>query len=112
MPRPQFTPTAEQRNLVKSLAAVGIPHEDIARKVGVRSPKTLRKYFRTELNEGATDANYSVAQSLYANAKTGNVIAQIFWLKTRAGWKETPTATALPIQPPPFIVAQDQGGRP
>ena len=25
---------------------------------------------------------------LFANAKKGNVTAQIFWLKTQAGWKE------------------------
>jgi hypothetical protein len=39
MPRPKLNPTEEQRRLVKSLAAVGIPHEDIARKIGFRSPK-------------------------------------------------------------------------
>ena len=106
MPRPQFTFTAEQRILVKSMAAVGIRHEEIARKVGIRSPKTLRKHFRRELDEGVTDANYSVAQSLYANAKKGNVAAQIFWLKTRAGWREKPTFEPAAIPPPPFIVAQ------
>jgi hypothetical protein len=30
MPRPPFTPTQEQRGIVKSMAAVGIAHEDIA----------------------------------------------------------------------------------
>jgi hypothetical protein len=29
-----------------------------------------------------------VARSLYMKALKGNVVAQIFWLKTRAGWKE------------------------
>jgi hypothetical protein len=50
MPRPPFTPTQGQRGIVKSMAAVGIAPEDIARKVGVRSPKALRKHFRHELD--------------------------------------------------------------
>jgi len=49
MPRPPFTPTPEQRTIVKSMAAMGIPQEDIALKLGLRSPKTLRKHFGGEL---------------------------------------------------------------
>ena len=32
-----------------------------------------------------------VAGFLFNSARTGNVTAQIFWLKTRARWRETPT---------------------
>ena len=32
-----------------------------------------------------------MARFLFNSAKTGNVTAQIFWLKTRARWRETPT---------------------
>ena len=46
MPRPSFKATAEQRKLVKSLAAVGLRQEQICAMVGLRSPKTLRKHFR------------------------------------------------------------------
>ena len=63
MPRPRLKPTDEQRRLVKSLAAMGTPHTDIARKIGLRSPKTLRKHFRKELEMGAMEANYRVAQT-------------------------------------------------
>ena len=45
MARPQFKPTDDQRRMVKSMAAMGIPHEQIAIKMGIRSPKTLRKHF-------------------------------------------------------------------
>jgi hypothetical protein len=31
-----------------------------------------------------------VAGFLFNSAKSGNVTAQIFWLKTRARWRETP----------------------
>jgi hypothetical protein len=34
------------------------------------------------------EANAMVSGSLFAAAKGGNVTAQIFWLKTRARWRE------------------------
>ena len=39
---------------------------------------------------GETKANAQVAGFLFNSARTGNVTAQIFWLKTRARWRETP----------------------
>jgi len=50
----------------------------------------LRKYYRDELDLGTTKANAQVAGFLFNSAKNGNVTAQIFWLKTRARWRETP----------------------
>jgi hypothetical protein len=54
-------------------------------------PKTLRKHYREELDLGESKANAQVAGFLFNAAKNGNVTAQIFWLKTRARWRETPT---------------------
>jgi hypothetical protein len=111
MPRPRLQPTNEQRRLVKSLAACGVPQVQIARKVGVRSEKTLRKHFREELDCGATEANYNVAQSLFKAAIAGDTKAAMFWLRTRAGWRDPSAFQPASIQPPPFIVSQDQGGQ-
>jgi hypothetical protein len=86
--RPPYEPTEQERLQVKTLAAVGIRHEDIAAKLGICAD-TLTKYYRKELDDGRVDANAVVARSLYEQAKTGNTAAMIFWLKTRAGWKET-----------------------
>lgn len=86
--RPPHEPTDQNRLQAKTLAAVGIRHEDIAAKLGI-SADTLTKYYRKELDDGRVDANAVVAKSLYEQAKTGNTAAMIFWLKTRAGWKET-----------------------
>ena len=69
------------------MAAYGIPETDISRVIGV-DPKTLRKHYRDELDLGETKANAQVAGFLFSAAKNGNVTAQIFWLKTRARWKE------------------------
>jgi len=111
MPRPKIQPTDEQRKLVKTLAAFGIPHEQIANKVGIRSPKSLRKYFRSELDQGAIDANGQVAKTLYEMATSGKQpLATMFWLKTRAGWRDRPAFEPTAISPPPFIVAQQQHG--
>jgi len=86
--RPPHQPTDQARLQAKTLAAVGVRHEDIAAKLGI-SADTLTKYYRQELDDGRVDANAQVAKSLYEQAKAGNTTAMIFWLKTRAGWKET-----------------------
>lgn len=89
--RPPHEPTDVTRRQVESLAGFGIPAPDIGRELGI-SDTTLRKHYRTELDSGVIKANARVAQALFQKA-TGNgpqcVTAQIFWLKTRAGWKET-----------------------
>jgi hypothetical protein len=71
------------------MAAYGIPEIDISAVLGL-DPKTLRKHYRDELDLGETKANAQVAGFLFSAAKSGNVTAQIFWLKTRARWRETP----------------------
>ena len=80
-------PTEENRKLVRTLSAVGITYEDIASKLNI-STETLAKHYRTELDDGRIDANAQIGNSLFQNAKSGNTSAQIFWLKTRAQWKE------------------------
>jgi hypothetical protein len=90
MSRKAHQPDPAQRRQVETMAAYGIPAEDISRVVGI-DPKTLRKYYRDELDLGTTKANAQVAGFLFNSARNGNVSAQIFWLKTRAQWKETPS---------------------
>ena len=54
--------------------------------------KTLRKHYRQELDHGHIKANAKVAENLYRKAigeGRESVTAAIFWLKTRARWKET-----------------------
>jgi hypothetical protein len=111
MPRPPLKPTDHQRLLVKSMAAVGIPHQQIALKIGIRSDKTLRKHFREELDLGVTEANYKVGQTLFKMATSGeHPGVTIFWAKTHLGLRERPASDKLPVPPPPFIVTADLGG--
>src|ERR1700704_3440700 len=89
MGRRAHQPDPSQRRQVEAMAAYGIPETDVSRIVGI-DPKTLRKYYREELDLGEAKANAQVAGFLFNSAKNGNVAAQIFWLKTRAKWRETP----------------------
>jgi hypothetical protein len=98
--RPAFVPTKEQRNTVAMLSGFGIPHEGICQLVKHEgepiSRETLQKYFRADLDRGVHEANTKVAGSLFKAAiDQNNVGAMIFWLKTRARWKETPQQVAF-----------------
>ena len=84
-------PLSAQRSQVEAMAGYGVPEGDIARVLDVPADY-LREHFRKELDSGQIKANTKVAENLYRKA-TGEgreaVTAAIFWLKTRAGWKET-----------------------
>ena len=91
MSRPAYKPTDKDRAVVKAMASYGIPQEDIGREIGC-SHVTLRKYYCDELELSHVRANAKVAEVLFACAidpdpRHNN--ARFFWLKTRAGWRET-----------------------
>ena len=86
--RPPHLPDATTRNKVFMLSTVGTRHEDIATVLGI-SADTLTKYYKEELDKGRIEANASVAETLFKQAKEGNTTAMIFWLKSRAKWKES-----------------------
>lgn len=75
----------------KHCPATAFPESEIAGVVAIDA-KTLRKHYRQELDHAHTKVNARVAENLFRKA-TGDgreaVTAAIFWLKTRAGWKET-----------------------
>jgi hypothetical protein len=72
------------------MVGFGIPQPEIARLINI-SDRTLRTYYRRELDTGATEANVRVAQSIYNMATKGeNVTAAIWWTKCRMGWREPP----------------------
>src|SRR5580700_2025562 len=102
MARRAFGVNAAVRDKVRHLAGVGVGQDDIAKIIGC-APKTLRKRCRDDLDRGVAEANAMVSGSLFAAAKAGNVVAQIFWLKTRAHWRER----AVPDDP---ASGSDAGG--
>lgn len=97
--RPSHQPTTKERAQVKMLAAMNIGRADMAVFLGV-SVGTIDKYFSNEIKLGQIEANAKVSASLYRAAtdpKKPNVVAAIFWLKARAGWREN---DGLPLRPP------------
>jgi hypothetical protein len=98
MARPAFVANETLREKAAHLAGVGVPQEDIAKIVGC-SAKTLRKRFPDELKRGAAEANAEIAGCLFAAAKAGNIAAMIFWMKTRARWREQPPANDRDADP-------------
>lgn len=83
-----FQPTAEQRSQVEVLAGFGLPQAQIAVLLGC-DPKTLRKHFERELEVGDAKATAKIAQTLFNKAVSGDTASLIFWMKVRAGWRET-----------------------
>ena len=91
MGRRVHKPDPAGRRQVEALAGYGIPEAEIAGVVGIDA-KTLRKHYRKELDKGHIKANSRIAESLYRKALgdgAQSVTAAIFWMKTRAHWKET-----------------------
>src|SRR3984893_2522137 len=87
MARKAFVVNDVMREKVRYLAGVGVRQDDIAKIIGC-APKTLRKRLRDELDRGVAEANATISGYLFAAAKAGNIAAIIFWLKTRANWRE------------------------
>jgi len=91
--RPSLALNANQIKEMETLAAV-LNHEQIADYFGMH-PDTLAKHKARdkEINiaykKGRAKALASIASSLLQSARSGNITAQIFYLKTQGGWKET-----------------------
>lgn len=114
MPAKAHEPTDETRAEVAALASFGVTQEDIGAYIGI-SHVTLRKHYETELNVSAIKANATVGKYLFSLA-SGQAIASgathgdckaaaMFWMKTRAGWRETdrlehsgPNGSAIPME--------------
>ena len=84
-------PSPALRSPVETMVGFGAPESGIARMIGT-DVETLREHYGEALESGLVKANTKVAENLYRKA-TGEgreaVGAAIFWLKARAGWRET-----------------------
>ena len=85
--RPAHAPTDAQRQTVQLHATVGTTQAIIADILGI-DDKTLRKHYREELDQARAKANATIGGALFNKAKGGDTSAQIFWMKTQAGWRE------------------------
>jgi hypothetical protein len=87
-PGEKHIPTDATRQTVRLHAMVGSRQETICELLDISKP-TLEKHYRKELDTAVEMANASVGGALYRKAMDGDTTAMIFWMKTRARWRET-----------------------
>jgi len=108
--KPPHAPTEATRQTVQLHTTVGTTQADIARVLDI-DEKTLRKYYRDELDLAKAKANATIGGALFNRAKSGDTSAMIFWMKTQAGWREKTdinhTSEDGSMTPRPSITAVD-----
>ena len=108
--KPPHAPTDATRQTVQLHTMVGTTQADIARVLNI-DEKTLRKYYRDELDLAKAKANATIGGALFNQAKSGDTSAMIFWMKTQAGWRERKdinhTSEDGSMSPKPAITAVD-----
>jgi len=89
MPDPTpHEPTHKTRAEVSALTSFGHTQEEIAAHLYI-CVDTLVKYYRDELDNSVVRSNAKVASKLFKKAvDQEDLTAIIFWLKTRARWRE------------------------
>ena len=87
MAQEPHSPNENTRRTVEAMIAGGIPQEDVALVVGIDA-KTLRKYYREELDTAAAKANAMVAKTLYQKAIGGDTTSLIWCTKGCMGSSE------------------------
>jgi hypothetical protein len=104
---------------VERLGGLGLSEAQICDSIGI-SDETLRTRknesldFRVALKRGKAKANGQVANWLYKNCRQGNVTAQIWWEKTRAGHTdkiELSGSTDKPLFNPDTVAAFAAGSK-
>ena len=105
MARTAFKPTDEQRHMVKVMSRYGIRQEDIGIEVGLRSPKTLRKHFREELDIGRIEADIEVGKTLFKMASSGRrPSATFYYLNRQAARRARSSPRPGVVMVPDFVV--------
>ena len=76
--------------MVSVMAAVGVPHENIASIIGPKgiAVKTLRRHFAHELAIGKAKLDGICVSGIARAMQAGQAWALCFWAKTRMGWRE------------------------
>lgn len=86
---PGFNPSVAQARQVSVMACLGLDSKDIALVLNIEH-KMLKLYYERELRVTMNIANAMVARQALQMALSGrNPDMTKFWLKAKAGWRET-----------------------
>lgn len=118
-----YVPTEQERMLVERMSSLGIPLEDMvlllpSPQTGKKKPiehisiNTLRKHYPEELKKGSLRTHVQVLNAFYKNCVgdpaagiAPNVTAQIWYTKTRLGWKEA--SDPKPVEQPKDVETEE-----
>ena len=98
----QHNPNDDTRASVHLMTSRGTTQSMAANALGIEE-KCLRRHYRDELDTGTVQADMAAAGNLFRIATSegpGAVTAAIFWLKTRAGWREIDRAVEVAADQP------------
>lgn len=116
--RKEFWLTKEGLTLLTGWAMDGLTNEGIAGKMGVPMTTFYRwqkdePVIKTALRAGKDVVDYRVEGSLLKAALSGNVTAQIFWLKNRRPdkWRDQPQEIRISDDEiPRFVIRRGENG--
>ena len=108
--RPKFDFTDKILKQVESLAAQGLSQDQIGSVIGCCQQTIIRHKkdnvdFVNAINRGKNKGVAIITNALFESAKGGNLGAQIFFLKNRAGWRDKQDLDITehkPYQPKPL----------
>jgi len=90
--RPSHVVTQEKRDRVLEFSGMGLTNAQVAKLMDI-SQDTLERKYKEELSTAALHKNVNVARNLYNMATNpehkSSAQSAMFWMKTRAGWRET-----------------------
>ena len=80
-------------NKIEELASQGMTHDQIAYSLGIGSStlytqKAKNEEIKEAIKRGQAKGIQQITNALFQNAKEGNLGAQVFYLKNRAGWTD------------------------
>jgi hypothetical protein len=90
MPSKPITP--ERLRQIDAAAGCGLSDEEVARVVGVELGVLDRPKVRKALEKARAVVVQKVAAALIRKALAGNIPAAVFYLKAKAGWRDTDAA--------------------
>ncbi|MHB1952345.1 MAG: hypothetical protein ACYCOU_01235 [Sulfobacillus sp.] len=98
----EWVPTRTHRIIVREMAAMGATLDEIVGRLqerigGFILRSDVQRLCSHEMKSGVADANLAVARSLFTLAVRGDTKAAIFWLKSRAGWRENDPVAEQPM---------------